>query len=99
MLVPKWLLDPIAGAPERSRRLLVTGWVLSSGPGDDERALREAARLWPPDPLKRPGRCTVLSILLELEQLGVVSDVREAGGDFEVMAGDSAGQSRRTCGT
>ncbi len=82
--VPKDLLDVIAAGHESSQRLLVTAWVLTEGPQDDERALRRAVELWPPDALKRRGRPTVLSILLELEGLGVVSAVRESGEFFEV---------------
>lgn len=86
--VPKDLLDDLARAPERSQRLLVTAWVLTQGPHDDRRALVRAAELWPPDALKRRARLTVLSVLLELEQLGVVSGVREDGDGFSVTVGE-----------
>ncbi len=83
--MPRDLLVELERAPERSQRLLVTAWVLTGGKHDDVRALRRAAELWPPDALKRQGRPTVLSILLELEGLGVVSDVTERGEFFEVL--------------
>lgn len=82
--VPKDLLDGLERLHERYQRLLVTGWALDPHRADTRGVYREALALWPPAALARPARLTVLSVLLELEQLGVVGDIREAGAGFEV---------------
>lgn len=85
--VPKDLLDGLERLHERYQRLLVTGWVLDPHRADTTAVYREAHRLWPPAALERTARLTVLSVLLELEQLGVVHSIEEDGVGFRVQLG------------
>jgi hypothetical protein len=84
VLVPKDLLDGYERLSERHRRLLVAGWLLDPNGRRGGVAFREAACLWAPAALARPAKLTVLSVLLELAELGAVGDVNEDG-DFFVV--------------
>lgn len=87
--IPKDLLSDLPGAPASCLRLWVTAWVLAGDRrfGRSElAACREvfvaAAKLWSSDRLQRSGRLTVVSILLELEAMGVVTCVEPSGDGF-----------------
>lgn len=87
--VPSTLLDPLDRAiagPELERRV-VTAFVLAGGGTPKQWAtgpnLKRARDVWPANWARRPAR-NVLTILLELEQLGVVSDLEHVAGGFSV---------------
>ena len=87
--LPRSLLSDLPGAPASCLRLWVTAWVLAGDRrfGRSElAACREvfvaAAKLWPRDRLNRPGRLTVVSILLELEAMGVVTAIEAVFGGY-----------------
>ncbi len=87
--IPRALLSDLPGAPASCLRLWVTAWVLAgdrrfgrSDLGACLELFRSAAKLWPSDRLQRAGRLTVVSILLELEALGVVTGIEPSGDGF-----------------
>ena|SRR3990167_5521490 len=91
VLVPSDLLIELDGthtaraAPPGCMRLLVTMWVLAGQQNPTRAELRalghRARELWPSTLYARPGRITVLGVLLELERLGIVTGIeREATG-------------------
>ncbi|HMJ16554.1 MAG TPA: hypothetical protein VK524_34305 [Polyangiaceae bacterium] len=84
MIVPGDLLTDIANGPSRSKRLLVTAWILSTGSADDKRALAEARSLWPASRLNDVKEATLVGILLELESMGIIAGVAEDGSHFSV---------------
>lgn len=88
-LIPKDLLSDLPDAPPGALRLYVTLWALAV---DDHtprwdvehwRAVRQRVRgVWPLERLRRRGRLTVVSILLELEELGAVRGVERTADGF-----------------
>lgn len=83
--VPKWVLDGLERLHPRYARLMVSAWVLYPNAtfhtSDD---YRDALQLWPVDVLERRTRATVLGILMELEALGVITDIQEDSDAFVV---------------
>jgi hypothetical protein len=82
LYVPCDLLDGLSSV--RHKRLVVAAWLRSGGDTDDDRALRWAGSQWAPERLGRPGRVSVLSILLELEAMGLCRVVAKVNGAVEV---------------
>lgn len=92
MIVPRSLLRELDGsttrraAPPSCLRVLVTVWVLAGDRSLTRAEFRElghrARALWPEQTLRRSGRISVLSVLLELEALGVVSGVEPSEDGF-----------------
>lgn len=84
--IPRDLLSDLPGAPASCLRLWVTAWVLAGdrrlSRAECAEVMRAAAKLWPSDRLQRAGRLTVVSILLELEAMGVVTCVEPSGDGF-----------------
>lgn len=76
-LVPKDLLNGRPLMPTRTRRLAVTGFVIHpDGSTWSKESHKRAQELWG-ERLNRPGRVSVASALIELEQLGVCRDIQE----------------------
>lgn len=91
VLVPRDLLTEIEGASARHKRLLVTGWVLGYEQRDPLPALHRASEWWATARLERAGRSlSVLSVLLELETLGICSNVGVKDAEFFTV--DVAGE-------
>lgn len=89
ILVPK---DLIAGlSMPQHERLLVTAWVLSWPRMSTRETFYEARSLWPGNRLRSPGRLSVLSILLELEALGVCHVTDENGAYIHASRGRKVG--------
>ena len=93
--VPSSLLTALDGrttrraAPPSCLRVLVTVWVLAGDRSLTRAEFRElgyrARALWPEQAFRRQGRLSVLSVLLELDALGVVSGVEACEDGFRCV--------------
>ncbi len=87
--IPRDLLSDLPGAAPRFHRMWVGAWLLAGdrrlSRSECRDVLARAAKLWPSQQLDRVGRLSVLSILLELEKLGVVTGiVGDLSGGFRI---------------
>jgi hypothetical protein len=88
VFIPRDLLDGL-NQPHQ-RRLVVTAFVLADCRQQDDRALRLARTIWPKQRLERNTHPSVASILVELETMGVCSDIGIHDGFFTVKRNPEA---------
>jgi hypothetical protein len=65
-------------------RWITLGWLLFNGDEDDLEPLRVAYKLWPRNLLNKTGEASLLSILLELEELGICEVLGKRADEIEV---------------